>query len=100
MPLSPYTGGSMPPEKILNLCLYLFSESKIVPFSKAKPFNSSHVFICFVVGASSSPPEEAAWRKKRLGHVGPGSDEHHLSQTAKTWASSMRCGNWDGDWHS
>ena len=36
-----------------------------------------------MVGLWSRPFEDAAWAKKRFGHVGPGRADHQLSQTAK-----------------
>ncbi len=50
-----------------------------------------------VLGLSSSPPDEPAMAKKRLGHVGPGSEENHASQMANSRASVVSTGSLSGE---
>src|ERR1700742_4983407 len=65
--------------------------SYIVPFWKGNP-KAKHWAISMADGLWSSPPEEAAATKNRLGQVGPGIDEYQLSQTTKFEARSTATG--------
>src|SRR6516225_87384 len=64
----------------------------MVSCSKENP-----VRIWEVVGLSVSPPEVAAWMKKRFGQVGPGREECQKLKTANSAASVESTGNWS-DW--
>jgi hypothetical protein len=72
-----------------------FMRSKIEPFGYLKPSTVSHSVISAVVGLWSRPFEEAPCRKNRLGHVGPGIDEYHWSQSTYSVASWYSTGSWE-----
>src|ERR1043166_8769677 len=70
------------------------SASKMWPFSNARlalarPTASN---ASGPLGLLSSPPDEAACTKHRLGHVGPGMDENQLSISRKFAASVVTPG--------
>jgi len=44
----------------------------------------------FISGAVIQPPDDAAWTKYLLGHVGPGIEENQLSQTTNSFAREFR----------
>src|ERR1700753_1215204 len=69
----------------------------MVPPAKGKPASVSHKIISAVVGLWSSPPEDAAWTKKRLGHVGPGIEACQLSQTTNSLAKAFSTANCEGE---
>src|SRR3954466_10726961 len=71
MPLMENTWGNSSPSKISQSMQRSSSRSKIVPLSKRNPSSSSETVDSRPDGLSSSPPDEAAWMKKRLGQVGP-----------------------------
>ncbi len=52
------------------------------------------------VGLSMYPLDVAAWTKNRFGHVGPGHEENHRSQTTKLFASIVMTGTRAGSRHA
>src|ERR1700722_9263664 len=64
-----------------------------VPCSKPKPSTVIHSPIWATFGLWSSPPDEAAIMKKRLGQVGPGIDARQPSQTANSLARAFSTGS-------
>src|ERR1022692_1377905 len=65
-----------------------FNLSYMVPLANEKPPRT-----VAVPGESVSPPEVAAWMKKRFGHVGPGNEECQKLKTANCWANVESTGN-------
>src|SRR5256885_1669060 len=93
MPLIANTWGNSSPSKIRQSMQFSSRRSNSVPLAKRKPSMSSETVDSAPVGLSSSPPDDAAWTKKRLGHVGPGIDENQLSQRANSLASFVSTGS-------
>src|SRR5215471_9235693 len=75
------------------------SASNRLPCSKPNPSMVIHSAICAMLGLWSSPPEEAAIMKNRLGQVGPGMEARQPSHTANSAASPVSTGSCAGPKH-